>query len=216
MQSLYYNPRATASLGGSEAFSKHNNNIPDAKQWLMTQRAYTLHRPARRRIPEYRSYRTPFYGYQLQADLCDMGNYIKGNRQYRYILTVIDIFTRYAWAVPLKRKTGMDIVEAFRKHIFSDHALPPPLPLYLQVDMGTEFYNRHFQNFLLTRGRKTKLYHKNGWIYCRICCSLITTHHIPVYLVKHSLLRRLEKPRVGGPYGVHEICFIKFQQKLLN
>jgi hypothetical protein len=88
----------------------------------------------------YRKYRVPFYGYQLQTDLNDLGAYTKSNSGYRYILTVIDMFSRYTWAVPLKTKKGDEITLAFKKHVFSEVK-----PVYIQADMGTEFYNRSFK-----------------------------------------------------------------------
>jgi hypothetical protein len=41
--------------------------------------------------------------------------YANVNNGYRYLLTIIDLFSRYAWAVPLKDKTGATITAAFRQ-----------------------------------------------------------------------------------------------------
>jgi hypothetical protein len=69
---------------------------------------------------------------------------VKGNKGHCYILTVIDVFSRYAWARPLKTKTGAEMVHAF-SDIFN--TIPSP-PHYLQTDQGKEFENRIFQAFL--------------------------------------------------------------------
>lgn len=58
-------------------------------------------------------------------------------QDYKYILTVIDLYTRYAWAVPLKNKTGITVREAFEK-IFKETDRKPK---QLWVDQGSEFYN---------------------------------------------------------------------------
>jgi len=64
---------------------------------------------------------------QWQADLVDMQSLQKYNDGYRYILTVIDLFSRYAWAVPVRSKTGEYIVKALEK-IF---ASTPGVNLYV-------------------------------------------------------------------------------------
>jgi len=74
------------------------------------------------------------------ADLVDMNEW--KTKKYRYILTVIDIFSKYAWAFPLPNKTGATITEAF-KEIFKDR-----IPEKLWVDQGSEFYNSTFKALL--------------------------------------------------------------------
>lgn len=151
MDSIYYSPRNVGSLGGIRPLARVvNENFDKTQAWLSTQRAYSLHKPARRRMDTYRAYRTSFYMYQLQADLVEMRKTASKNKNYNYILTVIDLFSRYAWAVPIKRKTGTEICEAF-KQIFTTES-----PIYLQVDQGTEFYNVIFKRFL--RENNTQLF----------------------------------------------------------
>lgn len=64
----------------------------------------------------------------------------KVNKGYRYILTVIDVFSRYAWAVPLKTKSAPEVAGAFSK-IFKS-LTTHQLPRYIQTDQGKEFYNK--------------------------------------------------------------------------
>ncbi len=80
---------------------------------------------------------------QWQADLADIPTLAKYNKEYRYILTCIDILSKYAWAVPLKTKTGAELVRAFKK-IFKDGRKP----LKLNTDQGKEFENQTFKEFL--------------------------------------------------------------------
>lgn len=103
--------------------------------------AYELHKPARKRYPRRRT--ISLHQNDLwQADLCDMGAEFspKRNSNYRYILMVIDTFTRYAFARPLRNKTGPQVSMAFRD-IMRESGAPP---INLQTDNGTEFYNAHF------------------------------------------------------------------------
>ena len=70
----------------------------------------------------------------------DMMSYKEGS--YRYILTVIDVFSRYAWSRALKTKTGEEMVEAFQ-NIFQEGKSPH----FLQTDQGTEFENKNLKPF---------------------------------------------------------------------
>ena len=86
------------------------------------------------------------------ADLIETVN-SKNNDNFRYILTIIDLYTRFAWAIPLKNKTSNSIKEAFETLFENtpDNGLWPAgsrIPKKLYVDMGKEFYNKIFQDFL--------------------------------------------------------------------
>ena len=63
---------------------------------------------------------------------------LRSNSGYRYLLTVIDVFSKYAWIVPLKTKTGKEVAMAFQK-LFSSTNTPTSR---LWTDKGTEFYNQ--------------------------------------------------------------------------
>ena len=76
---------------------------------------------------------------QWQADLVDMMKWKKQNNDYQYILTIIDCFSKYAWAVPIKTKSGKDIVEAFN-NVFKER-----IPKKIQTDAGTEFIGKKTQ-----------------------------------------------------------------------
>jgi hypothetical protein len=65
------------------------------------------------------------------------------NKGFKYLLTCIDVLSRYAWVVPLKDKTGKTLKDAFQVIFKSGRR-----PIHLQTDKGTEFTNRVFQMFL--------------------------------------------------------------------
>ena len=77
------------------------------------------------------------------ADLIDKSSLSKYNNNYKFKLTVIDIFTKYAWAIPLKNKSGLSITNRF-KTILSEGRKPEKL----WVDRGSEFYNKTFKSLL--------------------------------------------------------------------
>ena len=71
-----------------------------------------------------------------------MQSLAKSNSGYKYILTVIDIFSKFAWSIPVKSKSSGDMVEGF-KTLFKKSA--PRLPQRLQTDAGLEFLNKGVQ-----------------------------------------------------------------------
>jgi len=73
-----------------------------------------------------------------------MRHYTRFNRGYRYIFTVIDVLSKYAWAVPLKNKSGNDGATVIAKIIRYDERCPKNL----QTDRGKEFYNANVQKLL--------------------------------------------------------------------
>ena len=148
LREAYFNAENPAAYGGVKRLAK-TTGVPlkDTKQWLKSQRTYTLHKPARRRYPT-RKYVTRGLDSQWQADLVEMIPYEKENQGYRYLLTVIDMFSRYAWALPLKRKTPEQVIEALRTIFNTDHRQPN----YLQTDEGLEFENRKVRAFLASKG----------------------------------------------------------------
>ena len=64
----------------------------------------------------------------------------KFNKEFRFLLCIIDIFSKYAWVVPLKDKKGISIVNAFQKILKESDRKPNKI----WVDKGSEFYNNSF------------------------------------------------------------------------
>ena len=54
------------------------------------------------------------------ADLVEMQKFVKLNKGYRYLLTCIDIFSKYSWVIPLKDKKGINVKNALQKFLFKD------------------------------------------------------------------------------------------------
>ena len=66
------------------------------------------------------------------------------DKGFRFLLCVIDIFSKYAWVVPLKDKKGISIVNAFQKILKESDRKPNKI----WVDKGSEFYNSSFKKWL--------------------------------------------------------------------
>ena len=58
------------------------------------------------------------------VDLADMQSISKFSKKFRFLLCVIDIFSKYAWVVPLKDKKGVSIVDAFQKILDDSNRKP--------------------------------------------------------------------------------------------
>ena len=87
----------------------------------------------------YSSFRDNIWG----VDLADMQSLSKYNKGIKYLLCAIDLFSKYAWAIPIKDKKGTSIVNAF-KNIISKEKKPNKI----WVHQGSEFYNNSFKEFL--------------------------------------------------------------------
>ena len=77
----------------------------------------------------------------MGADLADMKLLSKFNKGFRFLLCVIDIFSKYAWVVLLKDKKGISIVNALQKILKESDRRPNKI----WVDKGSEFYNNSFK-----------------------------------------------------------------------
>ena len=90
-------------------------------------------------------------------DILDLKDYgPENNRGYRYILVIIDNFSKYGWTVPLKNRTSLTIKNSFEKILISLKRSPN----LIESDRGKEFYNIIFQDFL--NKNNIKLYSRNS------------------------------------------------------
>lgn len=102
-----------------------------------------LHRGARRNFIRRHVEMRGLYD-TLQADLVEMIPHAKNNRGMKYILVVINIFSKKAYARALKDKSGPKVSQAMDSILAEiDHPIRN-----LHVDMGNEFYNRHMTRIL--------------------------------------------------------------------
>ena len=112
--------------------------IPENKQL-----ANELDKPIIRKFEKRRVYST-FKDNIWGVDLADMQLLSKYNRGIRFLLCVIDIFSKYAWVVPLKDKKGISIVKAFQSILKQSNRKPNKI----WIDKGSEFHNAYFKTWL--------------------------------------------------------------------
>ena len=140
----YRDPKEAGSLGGVARFAKAQGiAVKRAKRVLAHELGYTLHKPTRRRFP---TLRVLVFGpdEQWAADLVDVQKLKKYNKGVNYLLTVVDVFSKYAWVVPIKQKTGLQVASALTALFKTSKRSPQKL----QTDDGKEFYNKHVTKVL--------------------------------------------------------------------
>ena len=95
-----------------------NENISNKRPLeLATQElAEELHKPVIKKFKKRRVHST-FIDNIWVADLADMQLISKFNKGFRFLLCVIDIYSKYAWVIPLKDKKGISITNAFQKNL---------------------------------------------------------------------------------------------------
>ena len=103
------------------------------------QLAEELHKPIIRKF-EKRKVHAAFKDNILGADLADMQLLSRYNKGVRFLLCVIDIFSKYAWVIPLKDKKGISIVKVFQSILKQSNRKPNKI----WVEKASEFYKAYF------------------------------------------------------------------------
>ncbi len=154
LHKIYTAPENVGSFGGVErlyraASTESNKPISrqQVKNYLKAVDAYTLHKDRHINFP-----RQPMLASGIdslwQADLVILQTLARYNDGYQNILMVIDVFSRYAFAEPLRTKQGPEVRDAFDRIIQRTGRIPR----MLNTDRGTEFLNVHFQKYLKDKG----------------------------------------------------------------
>ena len=151
---IYFDPKHPASFSGLNKFynfvkrdDKHNVSKGKIGRWLRRQEAYSLHKPV------IRPKRTPIevagIDDQWSADLMDMSKFSRQNNGIKFLLVIIDTFSKYLWVLPLKNKTGATVAEAFQKVLDEGR-----MPKRLRTDKGQEFRANIVKTLLASKGIK--------------------------------------------------------------
>lgn len=150
LKSIYYNPSHPGSYGSVNKLYNATSGKYSRSQiskWLQHQETYTLHRKKVSKFKRARYY-VPGIDHLFQVDLCDMRNLRQFNDNHTFILTVICVFSKKAWAIPLRDKSNKSVINAMQK-VFNERICK-----YLQSDRGKEFTGTAFQSFLRQNGVK--------------------------------------------------------------
>jgi hypothetical protein len=141
LRDLSYYPESPVAYSGiNKIWNKakaggYKISIPEVEAFLENQPTYISHNPIMKRFP-FRKTMVSSIDQQWQADLVDMQRFEKQNKGY------IFIFSRYAWALPLKSKRGEEVKDLFVE-VFKEAK-----PEKVQFDEGKEFYNKYLKDLL--------------------------------------------------------------------
>ena len=146
LSEIYFNPASPLSYSG---INKVWNGIrqdgrvtkSELEEWLREQDSYTSYVGVRRKFrrPQVISPKTNFI---WGSDVAYMLAFSKSNDDYSFFVVFIDIFSRYAYAEPLKSLKGRSMLVTMQD-VFSQEQ-----PRLLFTDSGTEYVNRNVQNYL--------------------------------------------------------------------
>ena len=113
-------------------------------EWLRGEKTYFLHRPAIERGNWRNKILSKGIDYVWQSDLVEVQPLARYNNGYRYLITIIDTFSRYAWVRPLKTKSGSDVAQALEDVFRTSRRKPQKLC----TDMGKEYENQEVHRLM--------------------------------------------------------------------
>jgi len=148
MESVYFDPRQPGSFTGIDNLQRYAGvDRKTAEHFLSGRDAYTMHKPMRLHFPRRRTYAKGIDDL-FQIDLIDLSSLATHNSGYRYLLMCVDVFSKFAWCVPLKTKSGREVAEAM------ETILQERKCALLQGDKGAEWLNKSFQEMIKRHGIK--------------------------------------------------------------
>ena len=143
--------------------------MTDAPEWKKQLASELLRKPHKKFTR--RSVFSPKVDSIWTADLADIHKYSTVNNDYNFILVILDVFSRFAWALPIKNKTATEVANAFES-VFNSGAVCQRL----WTDRGREFYNRKAKKLFADRG-----------------VTLYSTHNEPKAMIAERFIRTLRK-----------------------
>ena len=147
----YRNAKLSGSFGGISGFLQ-NRKFKEKKavtNELNKLNEVILHKPVRKNFKRRQTI-VHFINFQMQGDLADMSKYKRENKGNKFILFIIDTFSRFLWTFPIKDKSGPVVAAAFKKFFqINKHPIR-----YIQFDRGLEAYNKHVLELFKTKNVK--------------------------------------------------------------
>ena len=157
LNDIYYSPKKQGSYGGITSLwnaiktdgNPYKLKYKDVKKWLEDQETYTLHKPYNDKFKR-ESIIMGQIDEQWDSDLMVLDKLGWYNKGYKYLAVFIDLFSRYLWIEPIKKKTPDLMIEAMKK-VFAKGRQPKTL----RSDQGKEYTAKIVQEFL----QKNDIYH---------------------------------------------------------
>ena len=152
LSDIYYDLRKPESFSTLEALYKALKGKISKQvinKWLSAQLTYTLHKPRRKNFKR-NYYEVDNIDNNWESDLIDLVSLAKHNDNYKYILIIIDVFSKFIFAKPLKTKSAKEVTENI-KNIINESARKP---IYFLNDRGKEYENTTLKNYFKQIGVK--------------------------------------------------------------
>ena len=150
LQKTFYKLSKAGAYSGPEKLYRvlktHGISKHVIRKWLHNQDSYSLRKEPRH---SFRKARVVVSGIdsQFDMDLGEVSNIADENGGVRYLLFVIDIFSKYLWVQPLKNKTAKVVVNALKKILSKGRKCKK-----IRSDSGKEFNNNLMKTFLKNEG----------------------------------------------------------------
>ncbi|XP_056004157.1 uncharacterized protein LOC125662183 [Ostrea edulis] len=153
LKDLYYTPGKPGAFAGPEKLyqavkqeGKYKIGRRRIRQFLNNEDSYSLYKPIRKTFPRSKVIVNTIDS-MWDGDLADVSNIASHNDGYKFLLVLIDIFSRYLFIVPLTNKHHQNIIDGL-KSVFQTGRKPHTL----RTDKGSEFKNRWVKTFLKKEG----------------------------------------------------------------
>jgi hypothetical protein len=155
LRSIYYDTK-TGFRGESDLYNKakelgYKVTHSITKEWLKKQSTQQVH-SVPKLVKHYYPIKSPYKDYIFNVDLCDVSQQAHLNDQVNYLLICIDIYTRFAWVIPLKNKTANTVVNAFSNLLDNIQKDNHTIPKKISCDQGSEFISSLWNNLMKKHG----------------------------------------------------------------
>lgn len=153
LKELYYTPGKPGAFAGPEKLyqavkqeGKYKIGRRRIRQFLNNEDPYSLYKPIRKTFPRSKVIVNTIDS-MWDGDLADVSNISSHNDGYKFLLVLIDIFSRYLFIIPLRNKHHQNIIDGL-KSVFQTERKPHTL----RTDKGSEFKNRWVKTYLKKEG----------------------------------------------------------------
>jgi len=147
LQNLYYSPNTqyTSIKSLHDAVRNKGISYNEVRNFIRAQESSQLFKK-QKQIKHYYPITAKFKFEILQMDLIDMSDIASTNRNFKYLLVVIDVFSRFAFVVPLRSKDAETVTEALKDIIHETQ------PTIINTDLGSEFISQSFKKLIERQG----------------------------------------------------------------
>ena len=188
IKEVYYDPK-TGYVNATklyERLKKHGVSRKEVADFLKNQKTSQVFKEERiRTYPQITTYAIMA---ELQMDLIDIKNKSRYNKGIKFLICIVDIFSRYAWVLPIKNKTEEQVVKALSLWLSEIGDKPIPSVQQLTSDNGSEFVSRSVSKLCKDKNIRQRFidagHHNSLAVIDRFCRTIKTLIEKYLYAVK--------------------------------